>query len=193
MAAVSGIFKVDWSDMQIMVEIKDSDLLLMCQNWTDDMPADNVFFSLAWFAYKFSLSYGLLSVITNLFNGYYFSCDWFPYFSCAAGPIPMENNNGELRVRLRSSDGQIFTVDKQVAMEFEVIKGTMEIFGEDQFRSEVLPLSYSSQILEKIIEYTEFHVHNSSQPSHVIKAWDLNLISNVDINTLLDLTTVSIC
>ena len=59
------------------------------------------------------------------------------------------------KVRLQSSDGEKFEVDKAVAFESETIKRMIQDIGEHS----VLPLpEVRGNILAKVIEYCKFHV-----------------------------------
>ena len=99
----------------------------------------------------------------------------------------MENNDASVSVTLKSSDGHIFKVDKQVAIQSYVKKNMIDCLGDDKLGFEVVPLDVSSQVLQKMIEYCEYHLQNSSQQPGLIKAWDRNFIRNVDSILLLDL------
>lgn len=126
--------------------------------------------------------------------------NWYRYRSCAAGSIAVENYNDDVKVtlsknyeddvkvRLRSGDGHIISVDKEVAIESKVLKNIIQNVGEDQLPHQVMPVStVSKQTLEKMFEYVEYHVRNSSLPANVMRTWDLNFITNVDIEMLSDL------
>ena len=61
----------------------------------------------------------------------------------------------ECKVRLESSDGQIFEVDEAVAFESKEIKNMYE----DICTNNIIPLlNVSSKILAKVIEYSNYHV-----------------------------------
>lgn len=106
----------------------------------------------------------------------------------------MGSNNDDVKVTLISADGYTISVDKQLVFESKVLKNIIEIVGEDQLPHQVMPLSnVSKQTLEKMFEYIDYHLRNSSQRANDIRIWDLNFITEVDIDTLLNLIKVSIC
>jgi len=96
----------------------------------------------------------------------------------------------EKRVKLKSSDDEMFEVDEAVAFESQAVKNMIEDTGLDA----PIPLpNVSSKILAKVIEYCKYHVDNqkSSDEKPVpaeeeIKAWDADFVK-VDQATLFDL------
>jgi S-phase kinase-associated protein 1 len=59
------------------------------------------------------------------------------------------------KVRMSSSDQQLFEVDEEVAFESQTVKNMIEDTGAD----ELIPLpNVSGKILAKVIEYCKFHV-----------------------------------
>lgn len=99
----------------------------------------------------------------------------------------------EQRVKLRSSDDEMFEVDEAVAFESQAVKNMIEDTGKDA----VIPLpNVSSKILAKVIEYCKYHVDNQKQgedkppaSEDEIKAWDADFVK-VDQATLFDLILV---
>lgn len=97
----------------------------------------------------------------------------------------------EQRVKLRSSDDEMFEVDEAVAFESQAVKNMIEDTGKDA----VIPLpNVSSKILAKVIEYCKYHVDNQkgatddkpAASEDDIKAWDADFVK-VDQATLFDL------
>ncbi|KAH9555856.1 hypothetical protein CY35_08G138500 [Sphagnum magellanicum] len=96
----------------------------------------------------------------------------------------------EIRVKLKSSDDEMFEVDKAVALESQAVKNMIEDTGMDH----PIPLpNVSSKILAKVIEYCKYHVDNQKStddkpatPEDEIKAWDQDFVK-VDQATLFDL------
>eukprot|EP00253_Pinus_taeda_P013389 PITA_13389 len=86
-------------------------------------------------------------------------------------------------VALETSDGQIFQVVREIAMESKVIKHMEEFID---ISHATVPVYVSTPILEKVIQYYDYHLRNSTQTSREIKEWDENFIS-VDISTLRDI------
>eukprot|EP00252_Welwitschia_mirabilis_P015129 TRINITY_DN33303_c0_g1_i1.p1 TRINITY_DN33303_c0_g1~~TRINITY_DN33303_c0_g1_i1.p1 ORF type:complete len:158 (-),score=25.98 TRINITY_DN33303_c0_g1_i1:294-767(-) len=94
------------------------------------------------------------------------------------------------RVKLKSSDDELFEVDEAVAFESQTIKNMIEDTGTEA----AIPLpNVSSKILAKVIEYCKYHVDiqkpgddkgNASEDD--IKAWDAEFVK-VDQGTLFDL------
>ncbi|KAH7332159.1 hypothetical protein KP509_20G072300 [Ceratopteris richardii] len=81
----------------------------------------------------------------------------------------------ELKVKLKSADGELFEVEEIVAFESETIKDIVEDTGTDS----VIPLfNVSAKILSKVIKYCRFH----ALEQQIIAANYLN------IQALLDLT-----
>ncbi|CAK9870348.1 unnamed protein product, partial [Sphagnum jensenii] len=95
----------------------------------------------------------------------------------------------EKRVKLKSSDDEMFEVEEAVAFESQVVKNMIEDTGMDH----PIPLpNVSSKILAKVIEYCKYHVDNQKStddnpatPEDKI-AWDLDFVK-VDQATLFDL------
>ena len=100
----------------------------------------------------------------------------------------------EKRVKLKSSDDEMFEVDEAVAFESQAVKNMIEDTGIDA----PIPLpNVSSKILAKVIEYCKYHVENQktsedkpATPEDEIKAWDADFVK-VDQATLFDLILVS--
>jgi S-phase kinase-associated protein 1 len=96
----------------------------------------------------------------------------------------------EKRVKLKSSDDEMFEVDEAVAFESQAVKNMIEDTGIDA----PIPLpNVSSKILAKVIEYCKYHVENQktnedkpATPEDEIKAWDADFVK-VDQATLFDL------
>ncbi len=100
----------------------------------------------------------------------------------------------EKRVKLKSSDDEMFEVEEAVAFESQAVKNMIEDTGMDH----PIPLpNVSSKILAKVIEYCKYHVDNKkasddkpATSEDEIKAWDLDFVK-VDQATLFDLILVS--
>jgi S-phase kinase-associated protein 1 len=96
----------------------------------------------------------------------------------------------EKRVKLKSSDDEMFEVEEGVAFESQAVKNMIEDTGMDH----PIPLpNVSSKILAKVIEYCKYHVDNQkagddkpATSEDEIKAWDLDFVK-VDQATLFDL------
>jgi S-phase kinase-associated protein 1 len=103
---------------------------------------------------------------------------------CAAGTMT------EKRVKLKSSDDEMFEVEEAVAFESQTVKNMIEDTGVDH----PIPLpNVSSKILAKVIEYCKYHVDNQKStddkpatPEDEVKAWDQDFVK-VDQATLFDL------
>jgi S-phase kinase-associated protein 1 len=99
-------------------------------------------------------------------------------------------NMAEKRVKLKSSDDEMYEVDEAVAFESQAVKNMIEDTGIDA----PIPLpNVSSKILAKVIEYCKYHVENQktsedkpATPEDEIKAWDADFVK-VDQATLFDL------
>jgi hypothetical protein len=99
------------------------------------------------------------------------------------------------RVKLKSSDDEMFEVEEAVAFESQAVKNMIEDTGMDH----PIPLpNVSSKILAKVIEYCKYHVDNQKStddkpatPEDEIKAWDQDFVK-VDQATLFDLILVSL-
>ena len=99
------------------------------------------------------------------------------------------------KITLKSSDGELFEVDQDVAMESQTIKHMIE----DDCAESGIPLpNVNSKILAKVIEYCKKHVESSAKGSNSaddkavdekIKSWDAEFV-NVDQATLFDLILV---
>ncbi|CAM6042963.1 unnamed protein product [Sphagnum compactum] len=96
----------------------------------------------------------------------------------------------EKRVKLKSSDDEMFEVEEAVAFESQTVKNMIEDTGMDH----PIPLpNVSSKILAKVIEYCKYHVDNQKStddkpatPEDEVKAWDQDFVK-VDQATLFDL------
>jgi len=96
----------------------------------------------------------------------------------------------EKRVKLKSSDDEMFEVDEAVAFESQTMKNMIEDTGIDN----PIPLpNVTSKILAKVIEYCKYHVENQktsedkpATPEDEIKAWDAEFVK-VDQATLFEL------
>jgi len=92
-------------------------------------------------------------------------------------------------ITLRSSDGEEFEIEENVAKESQTIKHMIE----DDCAESVIPLpNVNSKILSKVIEYSKKHVEPSPSKSdektadEELKAWDADFVK-VDQPTLFDL------
>ncbi|CAM6088255.1 unnamed protein product [Calypogeia fissa] len=94
------------------------------------------------------------------------------------------------KVKLKSSDDEMFEVDEAVAYESQTVKNMIEDTGTDS----AIPLpNVSSKILAKVIEYCRYHVESQkvsdekpAVPEDEIKQWDAEFVK-VDQATLFDL------
>jgi len=94
------------------------------------------------------------------------------------------------KVKLTSSDNQLFEVDEEVANQSHTVKNMIEDTGTE----EMIPLpNVPGKILSKVIEYCKFHVDAAKQvdskPAKTedeIKQWDTEFVK-VDQATLFDL------
>ncbi|KAJ7530072.1 hypothetical protein O6H91_15G077800 [Diphasiastrum complanatum] len=94
------------------------------------------------------------------------------------------------KVKLRSSDEEMFEVDEAIAYESQTVKNMIEDTGTDS----PIPLpNVSSKILAKVIEYCKYHVDaqklgedKATIPEEEIKTWDADFVK-VDQATLFDL------
>lgn len=98
------------------------------------------------------------------------------------------------KVKLSSSDAQLFEVDEEVAFESQTIKSIVEDAGTE----DAIPLpNVSGKILAKVIEFSKYHVEakSSTEPAKPaktedeVKAWDADFV-RVDQATLFDLILV---
>ncbi|KAL3130526.1 SKP1-like protein 1A [Trebouxia sp. C0009 RCD-2024] len=94
------------------------------------------------------------------------------------------------KVKLRSSDQQMFEVEEDVAFQSLTVKNMSEDTGLDA----PIPLpNVSSKILAKVIEYCKYHVDaekkaddKPSKTEEEIKTWDTDFVK-VDQSTLFEL------
>ncbi|GLC54972.1 hypothetical protein PLESTB_000926300 [Pleodorina starrii] len=98
------------------------------------------------------------------------------------------------KVKLLSSDSQMFEVDDEVAYQSQTIKNLVEDAGPE----DAIPLpNVSGRILAKVIEYSKFHVEaekkgaddKPAKPEDDVKRWDEDFVK-VDQSTLFDLILV---
>ncbi|GLJ36345.1 hypothetical protein SUGI_0729610 [Cryptomeria japonica] len=96
----------------------------------------------------------------------------------------------ECKVKLKSSDDEMFEVDEAVAFESETIKNMIEDTGVES----VVPLpNVNSKILAKVIEYCKYHVDATKTSEETtaiseldVKTWDKEFVK-VDQATLFDI------
>lgn len=94
------------------------------------------------------------------------------------------------KVKLTSSDNQMFEVEEEVAFESQTVKNMIEDTGTE----EIIPLpNVSGRILAKVIEYCKYHVDANKKVDDKpvkseddIKQWDSEFVK-VDQATLFDL------
>ncbi|KAJ7978631.1 SKP1-like protein [Quillaja saponaria] len=94
------------------------------------------------------------------------------------------------KITLKSSDGETFEIDEDVALESQTIKHLIE----DDCADNVIPVpNVSGQILAKVIEYCKKHVevgdtadNNIKIDDQTLKNWDAEFVK-VDQSTLIDL------
>nr|QBB20014.1 E3 ubiquitin ligase HOS1-like proteon [Ettlia sp. YC001] len=94
------------------------------------------------------------------------------------------------KVKLTSSDNQLFEVDEEIANESQTVKNMIEDTGTE----DIIPLpNVPGKILAKVIEYCKFHVEANkkvddkpSKSEDDIKQWDTEFVK-VDQATLFDL------
>ncbi|GAB4847578.1 SKP1-like protein 1A [Ancistrocladus abbreviatus] len=91
------------------------------------------------------------------------------------------------KITLKSSDGETFEVEEDVAVESQTIKHMIE----DDCADNVIPLpNVTSKILAKVIEYCKKHVETPKTEDRAaeeeLKAWDADFVK-VDQATLFDL------
>eukprot|EP00775_Hariotina_reticulata_P014285 gene14285-12_t len=99
------------------------------------------------------------------------------------------------KVKLTSSDNQMFEVDEEIANESQTVKNMIEDTGTE----DVIPLpNVPGKILAKVIEYCKFHVEANkkvddkpAKSEDDIKQWDTEFVkaaNYLNIKGLLDLT-----
>lgn len=97
------------------------------------------------------------------------------------------------KIKLKSSENEMFEVDPDVAIQSETIKDMME---DDVSTENGIPLpNVSGKILAKVIEYCKYHVDASKAagssdkpavPEVAVKEWDVEFVK-VDQSTLFEL------
>jgi S-phase kinase-associated protein 1 len=109
-------------------------------------------------------------------------------------------HNGEKKVRLRSSDGEIFEVKKEVALKSKTIAAWLDE-EKDPASDDFIPLpSVKSSVLAKVIEYCVHHAgedekhcdFNPDPPAWKFDPFDAQLM-NVHMETICDILKVLIC
>ncbi|KAL3675334.1 hypothetical protein R1sor_025282 [Riccia sorocarpa] len=102
----------------------------------------------------------------------------------------LESSMSKNRVKLRSSDGEVFEVDLAVAYESHTVKGMIEDAGTE---SPIQLQNVSGKTLSKVIEYCSYHVQrskssdeNAGNLEHEMKLWDAEFMK-VDPGTIFDL------
>ncbi|XP_021756591.1 SKP1-like protein 14 [Chenopodium quinoa] len=83
---------------------------------------------------------------------------------------------------LKSSDGEKFEVDENVAMQSQTIKHMIEDL--DDINSPIPVSIVTGTILSKVIEYCKKHATEDSDSDEQLKQWDKEYANNMDLNTL---------
>ncbi|CAD2096200.1 suppressor of kinetochore protein 1, putative [Plasmodium vinckei] len=102
------------------------------------------------------------------------------------------------KIKLVSFEGDEFIVDKYTASMSTVIFNILEVMTSEE---DTIPLpNIKTQILKKIIEYMEYHIHNppdeipkpliTSNLQDVVSVWDYDFV-NTDKETLYELIEAS--
>ena len=66
-------------------------------------------------------------------------------------------------IKLQSSDGEVFSVDVEIAKQSVTIKTMLEDLGMDEDDEEVVPLpNVNAAILKKVIQWATYHKVRSS-------------------------------
>ena len=94
-------------------------------------------------------------------------------------------------IMLQSCDGEVFHVDKTIAMKLKTVKTLLEDLGDED--DEVIPLpNVRSDILKKVIQWAEHHKNdpedddNQDKVPVEIPSWDSNFL-NVSVTALVNL------
>jgi len=95
----------------------------------------------------------------------------------------------EIKANLISSDGRVFTIDKEVGMQSELLRDRLEYVDENDNENISLP-NVSGNTLEKVIEYCEHHRNDSTDKYiHGDKYnddWDKEYIKRLTPNEVLE-------
>ncbi|CAI5466192.1 unnamed protein product [Closterium sp. Yama58-4] len=92
------------------------------------------------------------------------------------------------KLKLMSSDNEIFEADQEVALQSDTVKKMVEN-ADASSASAPIPLpEVSGKVLDKVIEYCKYHVNAKEQAvtDEEVKAWDQEFIK-IDQSTLFDL------
>jgi len=84
-------------------------------------------------------------------------------------------------VKLKSSDGVIFTVDAATVNQMGMIKAMIERWNSDKV---ILVTTVNGQVLEKIIQWTEYHKVDHEKTEKIV--WYIQYF-NVDLNDLFEI------
>ena len=86
-------------------------------------------------------------------------------------------------ISLQSSDGVIFTVDKEIVNHMVTIRTMLD--HEDEDSDEVTPIpTVNSQVLEKIIQWTEYHKIDHEMAEKI--AWNTQYF-NIDLSEIFEI------
>ena len=94
-------------------------------------------------------------------------------------------------IKLQSSDGEVFSVDVEIAKQSVTIKTMLEDLGMEE-GDEVVPLpNVNAAILKKVIQWSTYHKDDPPQPeaesTNDIISWDSDFLK-VDQGTIFELT-----
>mmetsp|Transcript_9129 Transcript_9129/g.33490 ORF Transcript_9129/g.33490 Transcript_9129/m.33490 type:complete len:158 (-) Transcript_9129:723-1196(-) len=96
------------------------------------------------------------------------------------------------KVKLRSSDAELFEVEEEVAFESHTVKNMIEDVDEEGSDAPIPLPNVNAKILAKVIEYCKHQVETRKESEdkaaseESIKNWEANFV-NVDQNTLFEL------
>jgi S-phase kinase-associated protein 1 len=99
-------------------------------------------------------------------------------------------------IKLQSSDGELFSVDTEIAKQSITIRTMLEDLGNEEAEDEVVPLpNVTAAILRKVIQWCSYHKddpavaeeeENKEKRSDDISSWDSDFLK-VDQGTLFEL------
>lgn len=111
-----------------------------------------------------------------------------PPFRAKMADVPNQINN--ITLKLKSKDGEIFEVEKPVAMQINFVKGMLE--DVDEIDGMEIPMGeVEAAILAKVVEYCKFHYQQELNQTNAdeVDRWERAFVQ-VDKSTLFQLILV---
>lgn len=103
-----------------------------------------------------------------------------------------ENAEQERKIKIQSSDGQVFEVERQIANRLGLIRALVEELLDDEFLDVSIPIpNVHSDILDLVLQWSEHHKDDAVDEYRELSDWDRQFLRSQDQSTLLDILTAA--